>query len=83
MKTNPLIVFRKEFDGTGILFNPNNGEVFGLNRTAAFLWEKLACELPPERILAELGEVTDPPPEAAAELDAFIASLRAKGYLSE
>ncbi len=83
MKTNPLIVFRKEFDETGILFNPENGEVFGLNRTSAFIWEKLADGLPPGEILDELAKVTKPPPEAAAELNSFVAALRQKGCLSE
>ena len=41
MRVNPLIVFHREFDGSGILFNPDNGETFGLNPTAAFLWERL------------------------------------------
>ena len=35
MFLNPQIVFRREFDGSGLLFHPDTGEVFALNPTAA------------------------------------------------
>lgn len=82
MRVNPLIVFHREFDGSGILFNPDNGETFGLNPTAAFLWERLSRGLPREQILAELAEASNAPPSAAADFDEFTALLTGKGYLA-
>ena len=39
MVINPNIVFRKEFDGTGLFYNPDNGQTFYLNPTS-----RLICE---------------------------------------
>lgn len=84
MKTNPQIVFRKEFDGTALLFNPESGETFGLNQTSAFIWEKLAEGLDETEVFSALqsacGEL---PPRAADDVKSFIASLLEKKFLSE
>ena len=81
MKLNPLIVFRKELDGTALLFNPENGETFGLNQTSAFIWEQLALKKKKVVILKALGEVTELPPEAERDLAEFLIELKAKGFL--
>ena len=85
MKTNPQIVFRKEFDGTALLFNPETGETFGLNQTSAFIWEKLAEGLNETELFSALqsacsGEL---PTGAADDVKSFIASLQEKSFLSE
>lgn len=51
MVLNPQIVFRREFDGSGLLFQPDTGEVFALNPTAAAICELIAAG---ERDEAEL-----------------------------
>ena len=52
MKINTDIVFREEFDGTGILFNPDTGDTYGLNHTAAFIWKSLEAGIGPDGLLA-------------------------------
>ena len=83
MKVNPDVVVRKSSDLTAILFNPDTGAMFNMNPTAAFIWEQLEKGLDHAAILAELARVTDPGPEAAADLDDFITDLQARGYLSK
>lgn len=55
MFLNPQIVFRREFDGSGLLFHPDTGEVFALNPTAAAICELIAAG---ERDEAETSELT-------------------------
>lgn len=82
-KVNPLIIFRKEFDGNGLLFNPDNGETFALNRTAAAIYEQLEAGKEEAEILTELAARTNLPPKAAEDLKKFLSQLRAKGYIAE
>ena len=81
MKINTDIVFREEFDGTGILFNPDTGDTYGLNHTAAFIWKSLEAGIGPAGLLAELARHTELPPEAENEVAAFLQELKNKGYL--
>lgn len=82
MKTHPLIVFRREFDGSGMLFNPDNGDIFGLNPIGALIWEALEQGKSEAEILIVLAEqVKDLPESAAGDLTEFLESLRQKGVL--
>ena len=84
MKINQQIVFRKEFDGTALLFDPESGETFGLNKTSTFLWEKIAEGLDSAGILAALKEAcgTTLPASAESDVASFIDSLKAKNFIS-
>ncbi len=82
MKPHPLIVFRREFDGTGLLFNPDNGKIFGLNPTAALIWQALEQGQSETEILTMLGEKLNMLPESAADdLTKFLNTLCQKGVL--
>lgn len=83
MKVNPDVVVRKSPDLSAILFNPDTGAMFNMNPTAAFIWEQLEKGLERSAILTEMARVTDPKPEAAADLDDFITDLQNRGYLSK
>jgi len=85
VKVNPEIVCREEFDGTGCLFNPDDGKVFGLNATSLFLWRQFEKGASAEEALAALKDAcaTPLPEEAAADVSAFVADLSARGFLSE
>lgn len=85
MKVNPIIVLREEFDGSAVLFNPDNGEVYGLNRTALFLWKQLADGRTNAEMLAGLKEKCgDTMPEHAEDdLNHFKQVLQHKGFLSK
>lgn len=79
---NTQIVYRREFDGSAILFNPDNDDVFALNRTGAEIYEMLQQGLEREAILAQLAAKTSLPPEAEEDFDAFIETLRSKGCIA-
>ena len=39
--SNPMVVFREEFDDWAILFDPESGKAFGINPIGAGIWNKL------------------------------------------
>lgn len=83
MKVNQQIVFRKEFDGSALLFDPESGETFGLNQTSTFIWEKLSEEMDKAGILAALKEACggELPESAENDVISFIASLKEKNFV--
>ncbi len=86
MRVNPLIVCREEFDGSGCLFNPDDGKVFGVNATGLAIWriiENGECA-DTAAVLEQLAARCDAPlpPGAADEVEAFVGELRTKGYIS-
>ena len=84
MKLNPSLVFRKEFDQSGLLFNPDDGRIFTLNPTTAFICEKLQAETTKEEILAAMqAKIRNVPAEAESDLEAFLTQLRNAGFLME
>ena len=77
---NPLIVFREEFDDWAILFNPDNGNAFGLNPTGALIWKLLDGFHTTEDILKKLQEdCEEVPGDAQGHLQGFIQSLVEQG----
>ena len=84
MKINPMIVYRKEFDGNALLFNPDNGDTFGLNKTASFIWELLNEGSSRDEIINAIREkMTEFPDNMEDDVDEFIAALKGKGYLAD
>lgn len=84
MKINPLVIYREEFDKSAVLFRPDNGESFMLNRTASFIWKQLETGADRAGILKALADACgELPPTAEQDLDSFLAQLLAKGYLAE
>ena len=39
--SNPMVVFREEFDDWAVLFDPESGKAFGINPIGAGIWSKL------------------------------------------
>ena len=86
LKTNPLAVFRAEFDNSGILFNPESGDIFALNPTGKVIWQAIEEGAADEAsVLAKLAEACDGelPAEAAADVHGFIEQLKEKGFLAD
>ena len=86
LKTNPMAVFRTEFDNSGILFNPENGDIFALNPTGKVIWQAIENGAADEAaVLAELAGACDDelPAEAAADVHGFIEKLKDKGFLAD
>jgi len=84
MKLCSDLVFRKEFDGTGILFNANDGSSFLLNATAAVICGCLEKGCTETEIRQAMDKsLKEIPANADQELQAFLQSLRDKDYLVE
>ena len=82
MQINKEIVFRKEFDGSALLFDPATGETFGLNKTSAFLYEQFAAGASEQEALSALKEACNSlPPEAESHIAAFVETLKGKKYI--
>lgn len=84
MKINPDIVFRKEYDGTAVLFNPDNGETFFLNAVSTLLYEIMqkGCASEQELFEGMKKRVTKIPANASDDVHAFVQQLVAKNILS-
>lgn len=84
MKLLPDLMLRREFDGTGMLFNPNNGKTFYLNQTAAFICGLLEEGADEATILAEIKNCAENVSEnAERELGKFLDELRGEGFLCD
>ncbi len=86
LKTNPMAVFRAEFDNSGILFNPESGDIFALNPTGKVIWQAIEAGATDEAaVLAKLAEACEGelPAEAAADVRDFLGKLKAKGFLAD
>ncbi|MDD3885446.1 MAG: PqqD family peptide modification chaperone [Victivallaceae bacterium] len=84
MKTNPDLVFKEEFDGTANIFNPEDGQVFGLNQTGCFIWKAIVAGKEFDRIVSELKAACggETPANIDADVKKFIADLAGRGYLA-
>lgn len=80
---NTDIVFREEFDGWGILFDPQTGNAVALDPVAVFYWKHLDhCHDRRELVEILKKECDDVPADAPQHLDAFIERLQGCGFVS-
>ena len=85
MKLNPFAVMAEQFDGTGLVFNPESNAAVALNRTGVYLWNRLKNGTTEAEMTAGLLERYDGVTEekAAADVKAFLEELRSRSLLSE
>lgn len=77
---NPEVVLREEFDQWAILFNPDNGQGFGINPVGVFIWKLLDGKNTISDIVHELNQnCDDVPAEAEIFVREYIDSLLEKG----
>ena len=85
MKLNPFAVMAEQFDGTGLVFNPETNAAVSLNKTGVYLWTRLKMGASEAEMAAGLMEkysgVTED--RAAADVKAFLEELRSRSLLSE
>jgi len=85
MKLNPFTTMAEQFDGTGLVFDPNTNTAFSLNKTGVYLWTLLKNGANEAEMTAGLLEkysgVTEE--QAAADVKHFLETLRTKSLLSE
>ena len=85
MKLNPFAVMAEQFDGTGLVFNPESNAAVALNKTGVYLWNRLKNSATEAEMTAGLLEKYDGVTEekAAADVKAFLEELRSRSLLSE
>lgn len=81
---NPDVVLREEFDDWAVLFNPENGEGYGINPVSVAIWKALdGRKSAKEAIDAVIAQCEDVPTDAYDESVAFIVSLLERGLAGE
>jgi len=85
MKLNPFAVMAEQFDGTGLVFNPESNAAVSLNKTGVYLWNRLKEGATEAEMTADLLEKYDGVTEekATADVAAFLEELRSRSLLSE
>ena len=85
MKLNPFAVMAEQFDGTGLVFNPESNAAVALNKTGVYLWNRLKNGATEAEMATGLLETYDGVTEekAAADVRAFLDDLRSRSLLSE
>ena len=85
MKLNPFAIMAEQFDGTGLIFDPNTNAAMSVNKTGVYLWNRVKEGSTEEEMVASLLErysgVTKE--QAAADVKAFLQNLRDRSLLSE
>ena len=85
MKLNPFAVMAEQFDGTGLVFNPETNAAVALNKTGVYLWNRLKDGATEAEMISGLQEkysgVTEE--QAASDVKAFLEELRSRSLLSE
>lgn len=73
---NPLAVLREEFDDWAVLFDPDTGNVFGLNPISLFIWKCLDGKNTIDDILQKLGRrCKDVPKDGNKYIKTFVQEL--------
>ena len=85
MKLNPFAIMAEQFDGTGLVFNPESNAAVSLNKTGVYLWNRMKDGATEAEMTAGLLDRYDGVTEekAAADVASFLAELRSRSLLSE
>lgn len=78
--SNPLVVFREEFDDWAVLFDPDTGQAFGVNPVGALIWKCLDGGRTLGDILAKVHEsCLDVPQDVETHVRQFVQELLDRG----
>ncbi|BAI60958.1 conserved hypothetical protein [Methanocella paludicola SANAE] len=81
---NPSVVLREEFDDWALLFDPDTGEVYGLNPIGVFIWKRLDGRHTVEDIYNELISQFDRVPEKSIDhINNFVSDLTKRGLAGQ
>jgi hypothetical protein len=85
MKLNPFVVMAEQFDGTGLVFNPESNGAVALNKTGVYLWNRLKDGASEAEMVSGLLEKYEGVTEekASADVKSFLEKLRSRSLLSE
>ena len=77
---NPLIVLREEFNDQAVLFDPDSGAAYGVNRVGILIWSCLDGAHTVDDIRQELSTTFDRMSDQAdRHIEEFIQELLTKG----
>ena len=75
----------EQFDGTGLIFDPNTNAAMSVNKTGVYLWNRVKEGATEQEMVSGLLErysgVTEE--QAAADVKAFLQNLRERSLLAE
>lgn len=81
-RVNPQVILREEFEDFAVLFDPDTGEGYGLNRVGVFIWKLLdgrndlrTIKRKISESFQHVGEETD------EEVEQFFRDLTEKGLV--
>ena len=85
MKLNPFAVMAEQFDGTGLVFNPESNGAVELNKTGVYLWKRLKDGADEAEMASCLLKKYDgvTAEQAAADVRAFLEELRSRSLVSD
>lgn len=85
MKLNPFAMMREEFDGTGIVFDPDRNKAISLNAAGVIVWNVIANGgTPADAVQAILREFRGvPEKQAEQDVENFLSVLREKALLTD
>lgn len=76
-------MLREEFDDWAVLFNPDNGEVYGLNPVGVFLWKLIDGTNSVDDMLSKVMENYEHVPDASKDhVQKFVEDLKKHGLIS-
>ncbi len=82
LEANPLVVFREDPEGGGILFDPETGAGFRLNAVGVFVWRHLDGFHTIDDIVEAMERAfSDVPPDARSHVEQLVQTLLDKGLV--
>lgn len=85
MKLNPFTIMAEQFDGSGLVFDPETNAAVSINKTGVFLWNLLKDGRSEQEMAAAILERYDgvTPEKADADVRAFLDGLRERSLISD
>jgi hypothetical protein len=85
MKPNPFAIMAEQFDGSGLVFDPETNAAVSINKTGVFLWNLLKDGRSEQEMAAAILEHYDgvTPEKADADVRAFLDGLRERSLISD
>jgi hypothetical protein len=85
MKPNPFVIMAEQFDGSGLVFDPETNAAVSINKTGVFLWNLLKDGRSEQEMAAAILERYDgvTPEKADADVKVFLDGLRERSLISD
>jgi SynChlorMet cassette protein ScmD len=79
---SPAVLFREQFDGWAVLFNPDTGEAAAINPIGVAIWKLMDGSHPSEAIITGLrSRFADVPESVLTDVAGYIRELAERGFV--